>query len=547
MDDSRWLAEFVEQGSHQGFARLVDRHVNLVYSAALRQVKDRHLAEDVTQAAFIALARKAKTLRREAAISAWLLVTTRFIALDLLKSQSRRRRHERKAAEMANPIEQPPEESHWKELAPHLDAALASLSAADRRAITLRYFEQMSLREVAEATGVSLDAARQRVHRATVRMRAFFAIHGVNIPASAVGPAILAYGVHAAPAGLAAAATAAALAAKSATAGALGAAKGFFGSSKGAVLLMATSKAKLAIGAAAVLLLSGGAVVGYKAITPATPQTVVIAPQPHINNPAEATWRKRFNEVYALAPGQIVKQVPRPMIPERQMYWDQRNGGHAWTLHNEESFTFEWDGNKAEWTSLSAGGGRLSMALQMGAKLKGWEIDSSIPMDLSFPGDWVIRKGAICRQVMDSLAEIVSQRLGRQLRFDTKTITAEAIIARGTYHFVPLPGNPNDGVVDLYGGNNPNAPPVFIHPMSIRALLGSVEACTTRKVIDETGSGNMQIKVKDHQLVTDSDLLIRNISAQTSIRFDREPRQIEVWHMIDSGGTPTQPASAGGK
>lgn len=70
-DDNRWLVEFVEDGSQEAFGRIVDRHIDLVYAAALRDVRDRHHAEDVTQAAFLALARKAKVLRQEHVLTAW--------------------------------------------------------------------------------------------------------------------------------------------------------------------------------------------------------------------------------------------------------------------------------------------------------------------------------------------------------------------------------------------------------------------------------------------------------------------------------------------
>src|SRR2546430_11250308 len=105
-DDRELLAVYVERGSREAFARLVERYVNLVYSAAARQVGDRHLAEDVTQGVFIVLAKKAKNLRRETSVGAWLLKVTRYAALDALKARRRRREHEERAAGMRSEIQQ---------------------------------------------------------------------------------------------------------------------------------------------------------------------------------------------------------------------------------------------------------------------------------------------------------------------------------------------------------------------------------------------------------------------------------------------------------
>jgi len=143
-DDIPLLRRFAETRDENAFSQLVHRHINLVYSAALRQVRDRHMAEDVAQTVFIILAQKAATLSRTHTIlSAWLLVVTRFSAMDALKVAARRARHEQKAAEI-NTMRQEKMEAQseplWGQIEPHLDHALAALRESDRQAIALRFF-----------------------------------------------------------------------------------------------------------------------------------------------------------------------------------------------------------------------------------------------------------------------------------------------------------------------------------------------------------------------------------------------------------------------
>ncbi len=196
--DWELIRRYIDGGSEQAFAQLVAAHVNMVYSAALRQVQDRNLAEEVTQIVFIVLARKASSMRPDIVLPAWLHQTTRYTACNLLKTERRRKTHERKAAEMASEMVRI--DSSWKRLSPLLDEGIARLSQSDRAAIVLRFFEQRNAAEVAASLGVSEAAAGMRISRALEKLRGFFRDRGVVLTAGAIGGVISANSVGAAPA-----------------------------------------------------------------------------------------------------------------------------------------------------------------------------------------------------------------------------------------------------------------------------------------------------------------------------------------------------------
>src|SRR4051812_43857579 len=125
--DATLLQKYVETGCQEAFGQLTSKHIGFVYAAALRHVHDRHVAEEITQAVFIVLARKASTLRHEAVLSSWLLSTTRYAALGHMKMAARRKRHERRAAEMAKTVWEEDAEKSWPQFEGELDGALSSL------------------------------------------------------------------------------------------------------------------------------------------------------------------------------------------------------------------------------------------------------------------------------------------------------------------------------------------------------------------------------------------------------------------------------------
>jgi RNA polymerase sigma factor (sigma-70 family) len=253
LDDNALLREYVERGSEEAFAALVTRHINKVYSAALRHTSNPNQAEEITQAVFVTLAEKARRLNRHVILSGWLYQTARLTAVTLIRSEIRRGRREQEVY-MQNAGNEN-ETQAWRQIAPLLDAAMAGLNESDRHAVVLRFFDGKSMREVGAALGATEDTARKRVNRAMEKLQTFFNKRGITSTTAMLSAAISSHSVHAAPAVLAKSVTAAALA-QAASSGNL-----TLTFNKGALKVMAWSKAKTAAVAVIGILLAGGATV----------------------------------------------------------------------------------------------------------------------------------------------------------------------------------------------------------------------------------------------------------------------------------------------
>ena len=204
LDDSELLRLCGTNRSDEAFSVLVSRHLDLVYSSALRQVRDPHLAKDVAQSVFLLLAKKARTLKRETILTGWLYRTTRFIVSDTFRAENRRRAREHAAMQPLT-ISDPHGASHeprWEEIEPLLDDAIATLNEQDRDLLLLRYFEKQSFKDVGRRFGINEDAAQKRVSRALEKLRAFFAARGASITTVTLGTMLSTSAVQAAPAGV---------------------------------------------------------------------------------------------------------------------------------------------------------------------------------------------------------------------------------------------------------------------------------------------------------------------------------------------------------
>ncbi len=200
--DHELLADYARTGNEAAFARLVARHINLVHSAARRFTGNDPQAEEITQAVFLILARKAGSLGQKIILTGWLYQTARLTAANLLKAETRRQMREQEAYMQAQ--ENDSDAAVWRQIAPLLDDAMGRLNATDRTVLLLRYFERQTNAEVAAALGLAEGAVQRRVLRALEKLRKAFAKQGVTHTAQAIAGTVLVNSVQAAPVGMAA-------------------------------------------------------------------------------------------------------------------------------------------------------------------------------------------------------------------------------------------------------------------------------------------------------------------------------------------------------
>ena len=269
MDDVALLTGYVDRQDQEAFAELVGRHGGWLHSAARREMGDEHLAEDVTQAVFMMLMKRARGLRRYKYLSGWL-----FLALGHCMRETKRRRmlqvlREKEAASMRS---ERVEESVWEEIAPELDAAVGKLGKEDREAVLLRFYEERPLVEVGRALGISEEAARKRVDRALGKLRGLLAKKGISGTTAGLSAVLMGNVVEKAPASL--------------VEGVMKAIGGgnpvADGIARGAMKMMVWAKVKAAAVAVVGLVLVGGAAVLHSQGSPVATAPATTAPAAQI-------------------------------------------------------------------------------------------------------------------------------------------------------------------------------------------------------------------------------------------------------------------------
>jgi len=205
--DQELLRSFVQARSEDAFRQMVKRHLSLVFATARRILGDPQLAEEVTQSVFLLLTRKAGGIGSHQPLAGWLYHTARHQALNVSRSEGRRRQREQSAAAMQTNETSP--EPEW--ITAELEGAMEELPAEDRDALVLRFLDNRQLRELGTELGISEEAARKRVSRALEKLRGIFGKRGIALSTGLLTSTLAAQAGAGVPSGLGATIVATAL------------------------------------------------------------------------------------------------------------------------------------------------------------------------------------------------------------------------------------------------------------------------------------------------------------------------------------------------
>lgn len=544
--------------SNQAFERLVRHYADLVYASALRQLRDRHRAEDAVQVVFTVLALKGHKLRPGTLLAPWLLKVTRYTALDARRRRQRRERHERigqqvrdeqKAAEMSsdNDIAIDAEGGGDDPLRAALDEGIATLSASERAAVVLRYFQGKSHLDVAGALGIGEEAARKRVQRGLEKLRAFFIARGAVVPGASVSGVASAVATHAlatAPPSLVGHIAAHAPLTAGGVPSAL-ATQAVVHSAKGVITLMAWTQIKFSlIAVLVVILLAGGGAVAVHALTsPAHDVVVTIDPSnkamaPAVNSPSPSGGFDPAASSYSLAPGEVLKRIAKPDPAARARL------SAFQAAQRPTSITVEWDG-KPHLRSQTFGGQGQSLegmlTAVVGLSSFDFTVERNLP-DRGLSGDWVIRKGATPDQLIAALQTVLREQ-GRPVYFEKRRVKREVIMVGGTFLFRPVADPHWSKSVNVYcdklnppgiGGGGERGLHEFLNDLG--NFLG-------RRVLDQSSPTRARFEWRFHddgdlrflpagpRVQSKLDRILANLSRQTGLAFKKTDADEAVWFV----------------
>jgi len=181
LPDSELVERFAHANDAAAFATLVRRHGSMVLGVCRRILQHEQDAEDVFQAVFLVLSRKAGALHSKEAVGPWLFGVARRLALRVRHEQRERQRRECRAVGRANG--DAPDDLTLREVQSVLDEELARLPQRQRGPIVLCYLEGLTRDEAARQLGCPLGTLKSRLEKAKAVLQKRLALRGIGLPA----------------------------------------------------------------------------------------------------------------------------------------------------------------------------------------------------------------------------------------------------------------------------------------------------------------------------------------------------------------------------
>jgi beta-lactamase regulating signal transducer with metallopeptidase domain/thiol-disulfide isomerase/thioredoxin len=254
------------------------------------------------------------------------------------------------------------------------------------------------------------------------------------------------------------------------------------------------------------------------------------------------TWRHRFDQVYQLAPGEVLRHVPVPFIPERTNFITERNalgGAGEWP----ERFTVEWDG-AAVWSTPHGDATLMPLLGSLAGWHRAWGTDIfDCPVELGrqkIPGDWCVAREAPLAKRLEALERLLRDELHLPIRIERKQVERDAIVVSGQYRFVPL--RPDDKYVHLSTDNHDLDDECGGGPGGFPEMVEWLSGFTGVPFVAEAaGPPDVGVELRQHPSTIlrkpfpakELDQIIANLARQTSLKFERQRRPVDVWSVSE--------------
>lgn len=265
------------------------------------------------------------------------------------------------------------------------------------------------------------------------------------------------------------------------------------------------------------------------------------------------SWRSRFDKVYSLNDGEVLRWVRTPFIPERQIYATQELHYYGGTDNPPPPgyLYFRLNGKLYNWM-LAMDECNLALVL-MSMGLERYERDGPDKLlGLKLGGDWIARDNVPIEDRLIALERILQNELGRTIRFEKRKVNRDVIIVRGQYKRVPLEDVEHPDNIYVY----PDSWEDFSGPEpwdgggtgSVVKLIEMVGSHFNQPIVFETenlsditvsyftsqsyslATANAKTR-EDMQKILDS--VLQNLSKQTSLHFEYGQREQVVWFITE--------------